>query len=150
MTNTEFAELLLLHLYDMAEAEGYSRLHDLRQIARQLGVTDDAKVLRIGKMLADRGLIQEAFTFDGLDACILGPGTLLVEQGGSTGIIHAFRQTPDRFRVSQSDRTRPLASRVEGHSTAAPVQDQQSLLGFVSYSHKDEELKDQLLTHLAP
>lgn len=150
MTNTEFAELLLLRLYDLAESEGYAHLHDLMAIARQLGVTDDVKVLRIGKTLADRGLIQEAFTHDGLDACISGAGALLVEQGGSTGIIGAFRQAPGRYQPSVSDAVPPEKIGAACQPAGAPVHNEQSLLGFVSYSHKDEELKEQLLTHLAP
>lgn len=121
MTNTELAELFLLKLYDLAEAGGYSRSHSLDEIAREFGVTDHMKVLNIGESLASRGLITPGFSHDGSSAFINGDGALFVEQGGTTGVIEAFRRDPGRFLISVDQSTHfhgPVSgSNIAVHST---------------------------------
>ena len=64
--------------------------HNLDDIARDFGVTDQIKVLNIGKSLESKGLIHTAFTMTTNAARISGDGALFVEQGGQTGVIEAF------------------------------------------------------------
>ena len=129
MTNTELAELFLLRLYDLAEAGGYSRFHSLDEIAHEFGVTDRMKVFNIGKSLENRGLITPAFTHDGSSACINGDGALFAEQGGSTGVIAAFRRDPGRFLISV-DQSTHFHGAVSGSNIAihSDVESQQAAL----------------------
>jgi hypothetical protein len=105
MTTTQLIELLLLRLYDSASARGRGEPVDLAAVAAGLGETDPMKVYNAGKALESRGLIRAAFRYGGaaggpIDAWITGDGELLVEQGGTTGIIADFRRNPQRFMVS--------------------------------------------------
>ena len=101
MTNTQLAELLLVRLYDLAEAEGHGKWYSLNEIAAEFGVTDKGKVFNIADALEDRGLIQASFTMGpAVNACIKGEGTLFVEQGGNTGVIQTYRENPQIFSVA--------------------------------------------------
>jgi hypothetical protein len=101
MTTTQLAELLLLRLYDSANASGRDTELDLTAAAAEVGETDQMKVFNIGKMLESRGLIRASFHVGGaIRAWITGDGELLVEQGGTTGIIADVRRNPQRFMVA--------------------------------------------------
>jgi hypothetical protein len=101
MTNTELSELLLVRLYDLAEAEGHFKLHDLNEIAQDFGVTDMARVFRLAQALEGRDLITGSFASGpSVHASITGEGTLFVEQGGNTGVIRDYREHPQTFSVS--------------------------------------------------
>lgn len=101
MTSTELSELLLVRLYDLAEAEGHFKLHDLNGIARELGVTDMARIFRLAQALEGRDLITGSFASGpSVHASITGEGTLFVEQGGNTGVIRDYREHPQTFTVA--------------------------------------------------
>lgn len=121
MTNTQLTELLLVRLYDMAEAEGHGRWHSLNETAAEFGVTDKEKVHNIADALERRGLIQASFSHGpAVSACITGEGTLFVEQGGTTGVIKSYREHPHTFNVAIDQSTHfhaPIAgSNVAVHS----------------------------------
>jgi CxxC motif-containing protein (DUF1111 family) len=101
VTNTELAELLLVRLYELAEAEGHSKFHGLNEIAAEFGVSDKSKVFNLGKVLEGRGLIQGSFVMGpAVHAAITGEGSLFVERGGDTGVIKDYREHPQSFNVS--------------------------------------------------
>ncbi len=124
MTNTQLAELLLVRLYDLAEAEGHGRWHSLNEIAAEFSVTDKEKVFNIADALERRGLIQATFMHGpAVSACITGEGTLFVEQGGDTGVIKTYRENPQIFNIAIDQSTHfhaPIAgSNVAVHSGSA-------------------------------
>ena len=101
MTNTELAELLLVRLYELAEAEGHFKFHGLNEIAAEFGISDKSKVFNLGQALERRGLIQASFVSGpAVHAAITGEGSLFVERGGDTGIIRDYREHPQNFSVS--------------------------------------------------
>jgi hypothetical protein len=104
MTTTQLTELLLLRLYDLANSRGHGEPIDLAAVAEEFGETDQMKVYTAGTILQSRGLIRAAFRYGGaIDAWITGDGELFVEQGGTTGVISAFRRDPSGFvSVDQS------------------------------------------------
>jgi hypothetical protein len=101
VTNTELAELLLVRLYELAEAEGYSKHHGLNEIAAEFAISDKSKVFNLGKALERRGLIQAVFVSGpAVRAAITGEGSLFVERGGDTGVIRYYREHPQNFNVA--------------------------------------------------
>jgi hypothetical protein len=100
MTMTELADLILTRMYDLAQTQGYAEQFDVRAIAREFGEHEYMKVFNASKVLEDKGWILANFTMDeGIHAFLTGEGSIAVERGGITGIIHAFRQNPRRFLV---------------------------------------------------
>jgi hypothetical protein len=126
MTTTQLIELLLLRLYDSANAHGRAEPVDLAAVAAEIGETDPMKVYNAGKALESRGLIRAAFRYGGdsggpIDAWITSDGELLVEHGGMTGIIADFRRNPQRFMVS-IDQSRHFHGAVSNSNIAAHSQ----------------------------
>lgn len=101
MTNTQLAELFLLRLYDIAEAEGHGKLVSLNDIAAEFGVTDVMKIHNVAKLLEGRGFIQGRHAMTGgVRAKITGEGAVFVESGGETGVIREYRTHPESYRIS--------------------------------------------------
>jgi hypothetical protein len=104
MTTTELAELILARMHDRAQVQGYAQEFDLIAIAHEFGVADNHKVNNAAKVLDGRGLISAGFLYGGgVCAFLTGEGSIAVEQGGTTGIIHAYRHNPQRYLVSVVD-----------------------------------------------
>jgi hypothetical protein len=100
MTTEELAELFLTHLYDLAEAAPHPNfLFTLNDFVPMLGITDGEQLQQAINSLGDRGFIILASfdAFGGISAGITIEGSILVEQGGETGIIEQYRQDPQRF-----------------------------------------------------
>ena len=62
MNNTEFAELLLTRIYDLAEKNGHHTVVNFIDEAKKFGITDQGKVENIADYLKNRGLIDASFT----------------------------------------------------------------------------------------
>jgi hypothetical protein len=106
MRMTELADLILVRMHDLAQAQGYAQAFDLIAIAHEFGVADNHKVNNAAKVLDGRGLISADFLYGGgVCAFLTGEGSVAVEQGGITGIIHAYRHNPQRYLVSVVDRS---------------------------------------------
>jgi hypothetical protein len=105
MTITKLHELILTRLYDFAKAHGYGEMCKLDDLAAEFGETDRAKVYLIAKDLERCGCITPDYTMDGTYAFITSEGARIVEQGGTTGVISAFRRDPGRFVVSVAQST---------------------------------------------
>jgi hypothetical protein len=153
MTNTELSELLLVRLYDLAEAEGHFKLHDLNGIAREFGVTDMARVFRLAQALEGRGLITGSFASGpSVHVSITGEGTLFVEQGGNTGVIRNYREHPQTFTVA-IDQSTHFHATVENSNVAihspearqhlAPSAEISSLLAAIEASVQTDSRLDQ-------
>jgi hypothetical protein len=97
MKIAELAELLLVGLYDAAIAQGHAKYQSLDALAAQFGVADRGKVIELARLLEKRGLIDAVINNAGASARILGPGLVLVEQGGETGIIEKYRANGNRL-----------------------------------------------------
>ena len=112
MKTSELAELFLVQLFDLANQEGFDKFQSLDPLAQKLGVRDRARVLSVSTLLEDRGLVRTANTFGGSNAVITAEGADLVEQGGETGCIEKYRNTPEDFPVSTEKRatSRPESS----------------------------------------
>lgn len=167
MTNTELAELLLVRLYELAEAEGHAKLHGLNEIAAEFGVSDKAKVFNLAKALEQRGLIQGAFVMGpAVHAAITGEGSLFVERGGDTGIIKDYRDHPQSFSVA-IDQSTHFHAAVSGNNIAIhssnttqrlePPPEIRSLLdnieatiqsnSDISERRREEALNDMMILH---
>ncbi len=100
LTFSQFLDLLLVRLYELEMEQGADRFFDLHQINSTLQrPLPDQWVLDAGNVLASRGLVQEAFTFDGLDARIAGEGRLLVEEkkDQQRSIVKRYYDNPQDF-----------------------------------------------------
>jgi hypothetical protein len=87
-------------MHDRAQKRGYEEEFDVQAIAREFGENDYMKVLNAGKILEKRGFVIANFDAgQGIHAWLTGEGSLAVEQGGLTGIIHEFRRSPANFLV---------------------------------------------------
>lgn len=100
----EFAELLLVRLRQHAGASGFGSPADVREIAREFGVTDDHQIFATITFLAQRELIRDFSTTDSWEATITAKGSIAVERGGDTGILARFRQHPEKFLVNVDNR----------------------------------------------
>ena len=106
MKTTELAELILLRLYDCAQSEGYDRTYELQIIAAEFGEADQMKVFNVAKFLEGKKLIRTSSAHNrGIRAAITGCGDMVVEQGGTIGVISAFRSNPGDFSVSVDQST---------------------------------------------
>ena len=164
VTNTELAELLLVRLYDLAEAEGHFKLHGLNEIAAGFGISDMAKVFRLAEALEGRGLIKAAFAHGPtVHAAITGEGSLLVERGGDTGVIRDYREHPQSFNVAIDQSTHFHAS-VAGSNVAvhssnvtqrlAPLPEIRSILSAIeaairSNAEIGEQRREEALSDVA-
>ena len=99
---TKLHELILTRLYDFAESHGYGEICKLNDLAAEFGETDRAKVYFIAKDLERCGWIEPDYTMDGTYAFLKSEGARVVEHGGTTGVMSAFRRDPERFSVDQS------------------------------------------------
>jgi hypothetical protein len=100
MTMTDLADLILTRMHDLAQTQGYAEQFDVRAIAREFGEHEYMKVFNASKVLEGKGWILADYDVgEGIHAFLTGPGSIAVDQGGTTGIIHAFRQDPRRFLV---------------------------------------------------
>ena len=99
MKTDEMAELLLVYLYDKAEAEAHSFFFfPLSEFAERAGITDGALLLTVARGLEDRGLVMLSMDLMGqISALINLEGNSFVEGGGETGIIGRYRQDPGAF-----------------------------------------------------
>jgi hypothetical protein len=100
MNTEELAELFLTHLHDLAEAAPHPNfLFSVTDFAPRYGVSSGEDLQKAIYYLGDRGLIILA----GLDmsgaisAGITMEGSVLVEDGGETGIIEQYRKNPQNF-----------------------------------------------------
>jgi hypothetical protein len=92
MKLTELAELILAVLYDLANSKGHGNYFPVDEAASQFGERDRGKVMEVGRWLRGQGLADVAITTGGTAARITGAGSILVEEGGRTGIIQAYRE----------------------------------------------------------
>lgn len=98
LTNSELAELILTELYDLAESSGYDTFWNMRAIANKFGESDYQKIFNVIKVLDNAGYVMPIYAFGGvLQAKITGTGSLLVENGGNSGIIKEYRRNPSIY-----------------------------------------------------
>jgi hypothetical protein len=100
----ELAELILVYLYDKAEAEAHSFFFfPLSEFASLAGIKDDTEMLAAARSLEDQGLVMLSQDFMGqISAFINLDGTVYAEKGGQTGIIAKYREDPQAF-LKESD-----------------------------------------------
>ena len=104
MTMTELADLILTRMHDLAQTQGYAEQFDVRAIAREFGEHEYMKVFNASKVLEGEGWILADYDVgEGIHAFLTGPGSMAVEQGGITGIIHAFRRNPQQYLIALVD-----------------------------------------------
>ena len=118
----------LRRLYELAEAEGYSRYFSLDKIAAEVGLGDPMKVLRLGEVLEADGLIALSVAHDGARASIKLGGVETVEEG-------FLSHEPKRVPVN------PIRMLV-------PEQRNENMQVFISHSSKDEVVAKRLVALL--
>ncbi len=127
MTTEELAELLLAHLYNLAEAAPHPNfLFMVNDFASITGIIDMEELQKAINYLGDRGFIISA-ALDmrgGISAAITMDGSVFVEQGGETGIIARFRENPQAFRrdpAAEQPRTEAAASPQQVETNPTPA-----------------------------
>jgi hypothetical protein len=163
MTTAQPIALLLLRPYDSASARGRGEPVDRAAVAAEFGETDPMKMYNAGKALESRGLIRAAFQYGGaaggpIDVWITSEGELLVEQGGTTGIIADFRRNPQGFMVSIDRSTHfhgtvstsniAAHSQVSAQSLALPQKQLAVIERITDTIQKDLSLADEQRCHL--
>jgi len=147
MTMTELADLILARMYDLAQKQGYSEDFDINAIAQEFGETDTHKVSNAARVLEGHGWIDATFEYGGgIHAFLTGPGSIAVEQGGTTGVIHAFRQNPRRFLVV--DRSTHYHGPITGQNIAINAQVGSQSATFSTLSPDVVALMDRIITEL--
>lgn len=111
MNIDELGELLLVSLYDQAEALGNNYfLFSLNEIASSLGIEDMQQVAEAAFSLESTGcLLLSHDAGAALNAFITAEGCLFVESGGNTGIIREYN---DYKKTLQSGNDLPGADPV--------------------------------------
>jgi len=79
---------------------GYRHYFSLDEIAQNFGEKDGFKIIQIANYLKQRGWIAAAISSAGAAGHITGMGAVFVEQGGNTGVIAKYRESPQRFFVN--------------------------------------------------
>jgi hypothetical protein len=102
----ELEELLMVYLYERAEAEAHSYyFFPLNEFAISIGANDMREILETAQRLESRGLIMLSQGSPGqINALINLEGISFVEDGGKTGIIKKYRDNPEVFiKVKEED-----------------------------------------------
>jgi hypothetical protein len=106
MDINELEELLLVYLYDRAEAEVHSYFFfPLNEFAISIGANDMQNILEVAERLESGGLIMLSQDLLGqISALINLEGISFVEDGGKTGIIKKYRDNPETFiKIKEED-----------------------------------------------
>jgi hypothetical protein len=110
MTTEEIAELLLAHLYELAEEAPHPNfLFSVNDFMPRLGRIDRDEVQKAINYLGDRGFVILA-SFDmlgGISAGITIEGCVFVEKGGETGVIGQYRKDPQTLAPPPLVRSSP-------------------------------------------
>ncbi|HEY3275553.1 MAG TPA: hypothetical protein VGJ94_02950 [Syntrophorhabdaceae bacterium] len=106
MSRQEWEDLLLVYLYDKAEAEAHGFFFfPITEFATLAGITHGAEILAAARSLEDRGLVMLSQDLLGqVSALINLEGGSYVEKGGETGIIAKYRENPRAF-LKEEDAT---------------------------------------------
>jgi hypothetical protein len=118
MTITKLHELILTRLYDHAKAHGYGEEVRLNNLAAEFGETDKSKIYFIACDLERSRLIEANHIMGDTVAFIRPEGERLVREGGTTGIISAFRREPGRFLIDQRDQSTKIYGSVSGSNVS--------------------------------
>jgi len=156
MRITQLHELILTRLYDYAKSHGYGEEVSLNNLAAEFGETDKAKIYFIAQDLERSGLIEAHHIMGDTLAFIRSEGERLIREGGTTGIISAFRRDPGHFFIDQRDQSTNIYGSVSGSNVATHSQNvnqeaselfrglQQSIQTKIA----DAGMRDQLMARL--
>ncbi len=130
MNIDELSELLLVSLYDQAEALGNNNfLFSLNEIASSLGIEDMQQVAEAAFSLESTGYLLLSHDVGGaLNGFITTEGCLFVESGGKTGIIKEYNDYKNTLQGSSNlPVADPVTEMVQGAlpqtTTEATIQD---------------------------
>ncbi len=105
MTTEELAEVILAHLYELAEEAPHPNfLFSINDFLPRFGITDREEVQKALNYLGDRGFIYLA-SFDragGISAGLTIEGSVFVEKGGETGVVKQVRTNPQTLTKTLS------------------------------------------------
>lgn len=106
MSRQELEDLLLVYLYDKAEAEAHGFFFfPIHEFATLAGITDGAEILAAARSLEEKGFVMLSQDLLGqVSALINLEGGSYVEKGGETGIIAKYRENPRAF-LKEEDET---------------------------------------------
>lgn len=116
MTTEELAEVILAHLYELAEEAPHPNfLFSVNDFLPRFGITDREEVQKALNYLGDRGFIYLA-SFDragGISAGLTIEGSVFVEKGGETGVVKHVRTNPQTLIKSLSTPSPPPTDQAE-------------------------------------
>ena len=116
MTTEELAEVILAHLYELAEEAPHPNfLFSVNDFLPRFGITDREEVQKALNYLGDRGFIYLA-SLDragGISAGLTIEGSVFVEKGGETGVVKQVRTTPQTLRKTLSRPSPPPTDQEE-------------------------------------
>jgi len=116
MTTEELAEVILAHLYELAEEAPHPNfLFSVNDFLPKFGITDREEVQKALNYLGDRGFIYLA-SLDragGISAGLTIEGSVFVEKGGETGVVKQVRTTPQTLRKTLSTPSPPPTDQEE-------------------------------------
>ncbi len=105
MTTEELAEVILAHLYELAEEAPHPNfVFSINDFLPRFGITDREEVQKALNYLGDRGFIYLA-SFDragGISAGLTIEGSVFVEKGGETGVVKQVRINPQTLTKTLS------------------------------------------------
>lgn len=129
---SQFIDLLLARLYDLEQDAGPSALFDVNAIAQELRIKVPSQwVFDAGKVMESRGWAQVLFTFGGgCHARLTGEGRLYVEEERGTGMIKAYRETPQHFVVVSGVGNQVVVSGSTGALSQAATLEQERAPAF--------------------
>lgn len=83
----ELADLCLVELYDLAQAEGQVNTQPISDIVCKFRIDDAVEPEQVARYLESKGCLTIATSSASTDVCITRFGMTIVRTGGETGLI---------------------------------------------------------------